>query len=83
MTTYRFWRGRRRLLRSDQDQPGEDGIGDTPYVIVTGGTDRYPLMTMNMIYIPELGVALVPVLIVICALPMVMYRRRLLSSERR
>jgi len=28
----------------DQDQPGSDGIGDTPYVIDANNTDRYPLM---------------------------------------
>lgn len=28
----------------DQDQPGSDGIGDTPYLIDTDGQDRYPLM---------------------------------------
>jgi hypothetical protein len=27
-----------------QDQPGGDGIGDTPYVIAPGNIDRYPLM---------------------------------------
>jgi parallel beta-helix repeat protein len=27
-----------------QDQPGSDGIGDTPYVIDANNTDRYPLM---------------------------------------
>jgi parallel beta-helix repeat protein len=28
----------------DQDQPGSDGIGDTPYSIKEGVVDRYPLM---------------------------------------
>jgi parallel beta-helix repeat protein len=28
----------------DQDQPGSDGIGDTPYVIDSYNKDRYPLM---------------------------------------
>lgn len=28
----------------DQDQPGSDGIGDTPYVIDENNVDRYPLM---------------------------------------
>jgi parallel beta-helix repeat protein len=28
-----------------QDQPGSDGIGDTPYVINTDNRDRYPLMS--------------------------------------
>ncbi|UCE44713.1 MAG: right-handed parallel beta-helix repeat-containing protein [Methanobacteriota archaeon] len=28
----------------DQDQPGPDGIGDTPYVIDANSTDYYPLM---------------------------------------
>lgn len=30
----------------DQDQPGSDGIGDTPYTIDPDNQDRYPLMTM-------------------------------------
>lgn len=29
----------------NQDQPGSDGIGDTPYVIDADSRDRYPLMT--------------------------------------
>ncbi|MEM3578458.1 MAG: NosD domain-containing protein [Candidatus Bathyarchaeia archaeon] len=28
----------------NQDQPGSDGIGDTPYTIDENNTDRYPLM---------------------------------------
>jgi len=28
-----------------QDQPGGDGIGDTPHLLMSGGVDRYPLMT--------------------------------------
>jgi parallel beta-helix repeat protein len=28
----------------NQNQPGSDGIGDTPYIILTGGEDRFPLM---------------------------------------
>ena len=28
----------------NQDQPGSDGIGDTPYIIDSNNTDRYPLM---------------------------------------
>jgi parallel beta-helix repeat protein len=29
----------------NQDQPGEDGIGDTPYVVSMNDQDRYPLMS--------------------------------------
>jgi len=29
----------------DQDQPGSDGIGDTPYRVLPLGYDNYPLMT--------------------------------------
>jgi parallel beta-helix repeat protein len=29
----------------NQDQPGSDGIGDTPYVIDEGNRDHYPLVT--------------------------------------
>jgi parallel beta-helix repeat protein len=32
---------------SDQDQPGGDGIGDTPYVIDENNVDRYPLMRLK------------------------------------
>jgi len=28
----------------NQDQPGSDGIGDTPYIIDSNNTDHYPLM---------------------------------------
>jgi len=40
----------------DQDQPGSDGIGDTPYVIDENNIDRYPLMKpcgMKIIYVPD------------------------------
>lgn len=67
----------------DQDQPGTDGMGDSPYITEGGGIDRYPWMTPDMVFIPEFGAVLVPALIVVCALLIVMYRRRLLSSERR
>lgn len=29
---------------ADQDEPGPDGIGDTPYVLASGSQDNYPLM---------------------------------------
>lgn len=32
------------LRGSNKDQPGSDGLGDTPYVIDANNTDRYPLM---------------------------------------
>ena len=32
----------------NQDQPGSDGIGDTPYVIDENNTDRYPLMPTSL-----------------------------------
>ena len=46
----------------DQDVPGADGIGDTPYVFDTGGTDRYPWMTPDMVIIPEFGTLVIPLL---------------------
>lgn len=46
----------------DQDIPGADGIGDTPYAFDIGGTDRYPWMTPDMVIIPEFGALLVPLL---------------------
>jgi nitrous oxidase accessory protein NosD len=30
----------------DQDQPGSDGIGDTPRSVPSAGVDRYPLMSL-------------------------------------
>lgn len=63
-------------------QSGADGIGDTAYITDGGGVDRYPLMSPAFEPIPEFEAALVPVLIVVCALLIVMYRRRLMSSER-
>ena len=47
----------------DQDVPGADGIGDTPYVIDVGGTDRYPWMTPDMVIIPEFPLAALPLMI--------------------
>lgn len=29
---------------ADQTEPGPDGIGDTPYILASGGQDNYPLM---------------------------------------
>jgi len=60
----------------DQDLPGPDGIGDMPYVTDGGGVDRYPWMTPDFIPIPEFGTLLIPVLIVICALPIAFVRAR-------
>jgi parallel beta-helix repeat protein len=43
-----YWRGYAGvdLKRGpNQDQPGSDGIGDTPYVVDVNNTDRYPLMS--------------------------------------
>jgi parallel beta-helix repeat protein len=34
----------------NQNQPGSDGIGDTPYVIDGNNTDRYPLMNSFVIH---------------------------------
>lgn len=58
----------------DQDLPGEDGIGDAAYVTDSGGVDRYPLMNPDFEPIPELGAALIPVLLVVCALPIAFSR---------
>lgn len=30
----------------NQDQPGSDGVGDTPYVLTGNNIDRYPLMSL-------------------------------------
>jgi parallel beta-helix repeat protein len=34
----------------NQNQPGSDGIGDTPYIIDGNNTDRYPLMNSFVIH---------------------------------
>jgi parallel beta-helix repeat protein len=39
----------------NQDQPGSDGIGDTPYIIDANSQDRYPLMSPT-IQIPIVNV---------------------------
>lgn len=36
------YRGVDEKSGQDQDQPGSDGIGDTPYIINANNTDRYP-----------------------------------------
>ena len=46
----------------DQDVPGADGIGDTPYMFDVGGVDRYPWMTPGEVIIPEFTALLVPLL---------------------
>ncbi|MFQ6107231.1 MAG: NosD domain-containing protein [Thermoplasmata archaeon] len=37
----------------NQDQPGPDGIGDTPYPIDAGGQDNYPLMEYVDSFVPD------------------------------
>ncbi len=37
----------------NQDQPGSDGIGDTPYVIDGDSQDRYPLMNSSVMVPPR------------------------------
>ena len=37
----------------NQDQPGSDGIGDTPYDRIGGNEDRYPLMSPTMTILPR------------------------------
>jgi parallel beta-helix repeat protein len=48
------------------DYTGEDndldGIGDTPYSVAGGGTDRYPFVDESFEPIPEFGMFLVPIL---------------------
>lgn len=42
-----FWsdyQGKDLKSGSNQDQPGSDGIGDTPYIIDANNRDRYPLI---------------------------------------
>jgi parallel beta-helix repeat protein len=34
----------------NQDQPGSDGIGDTPYTIDANNTDRYPLLNTTAVH---------------------------------
>lgn len=41
-----------RYSGPNQDQPGPDGIGDTPYVIDPDSADRYPLMAPAVCTVP-------------------------------
>jgi parallel beta-helix repeat protein len=52
-----------------------DGIGDTPYSVAGGGTDRYPFMTESLVFVPEFGAIILPI-IAIAALLVVLARRR-------
>jgi parallel beta-helix repeat protein len=47
----------------DQDIDGADGTGDTPYAVLTGGTDRYPFMTESMEPIPEFSALVLPIFV--------------------
>lgn len=40
-----------------QDQPGSDGIGDTPYLMNENASDMYPLMLQNGWLLPTVSVA--------------------------
>jgi len=60
----------------DQDVPGADGIGDTPYLFDTGGNDRYPWMTPDMVIIPEFGALVAPLLSVALAVCVISWARR-------
>jgi parallel beta-helix repeat protein len=48
---------------SNQDQPGSDGIGDTPYIIDANNRDRYPLI--NKPLTPDFSVKTSPTLLTI------------------
>ncbi len=42
---YSFYNGVDYFSGPNQDMPGSDGFGDTPYIVTTGGSiDHYPLM---------------------------------------
>jgi hypothetical protein len=58
----------------DQNLPGSDGIGDTPYVIDENNTDHYPLM--NSYVIPEFPPFLILPLFMIATLLAVIAHRR-------
>ena len=40
----------------NQDLPGSDGIGDTPYVIDENNQDRYPLMALYIVPVHDVAV---------------------------
>jgi parallel beta-helix repeat protein len=39
-----------------------DGIGDTPYAVAGGGTDRYPFVNEDMKFVPEFGAIVMPII---------------------
>ncbi len=41
----------------NQDVPGNDGVGDTPYVIDLDSEDKYPLMNSSIVPLPDLVVS--------------------------
>jgi len=69
------YRGTDEKSGSNQNQPGSDGIGDTPYEISSKGTtakDNYPLM----VPIPEFSSTIMMLLLLIILSAIVLVKRR-------
>jgi parallel beta-helix repeat protein len=63
----------------NQDLPGADGIGDTPYAINATSVDRYPLMNPSGPLIPEFGALVLPtigMMVVVMAAVLIARSRR-------
>lgn len=60
-----------------QDIAGTDGIGDTPYTVSTGGTDRYPFMMEAMELIPEFRSLALPILGMVVVCGAILWRRKM------
>jgi parallel beta-helix repeat protein len=60
----------------DQDVPGSDSIGDTPYQISTGESDRYPHMSESFLPVPELAGIVVPLVFLLASIVIIVRRRR-------
>jgi hypothetical protein len=60
----------------DQDVPGSDNIGDTPYQISTGESDRYPHMSESFLPVPELAGIVVPLVFLLASIVIIVRRRR-------
>ena len=52
----------------NQDIPGSDGIGDTPYVIDANNKDNYPLLYPNTLLPPQNAVAEPSPIIIVCSM---------------
>ena len=57
-----------------------DGIGETPYAVAGGGTDRYPFFNEDMELIPEFGAIVIPIVGTVALAVFLQRRRRARST---